>query len=278
MNGFKCLDKLAEDLKSTPVQLVDFEGALNEIFKRTEKKTLYTTHATPHINIKNLHKIYKHEGEITDIFSETKKIENFANKLIFLIDSSSSMGQCFQQYNLNGKNDYKMSRKNALVFDCLENIRSVIEENQETYNIDYAVVTFASTNQFGIVKGFDDVFKDKESFQKKYVEKYYNGSTDIIPALEKCYDMFDKHCQHNDKRFIICLTDGQFDPCSTDVILKEYNARAEKVVFIGINNKEALENRGSSVREFLDKILMGRVVNTVKEMELTLIESLDRIL
>ena len=182
MNGFKCLDKLAEDLKSTPVQLVDFEAALNEIFKRTEKKTLYTTHATPHINIKNLHKIYKHEGEITDIFSETKKIENFANKLIFLIDSSSSMGQCFQQYNPNGKNDYKMSRKNALVFDCLENIRSVIEENKETYNIDYAVATFASTNQFGIVKGFDDVFKDKESFQKKYVEKYYNGSTDIIPA------------------------------------------------------------------------------------------------
>jgi len=278
MNGFKCIKKISEDLKSNPVDLHDFEGSLKEIFKRTEKKKTYTTHATPHINIKNLHKIYKHEGELDDLFSETKKVETFNNKLIFLIDSSSSMGACFKKYANDGKEDYKLSKKNTLVFDCLENIRKVVEENKETYNIDYAIITFASSNQFGIVKGFEDNFKDTDHFMKRYVEKYYNGSTDVIPALEKCYDLFDKHCEPNDKRFIICLTDGQFTSGDTETILHEYNARAEKVVFIGINNKEVLENRGSTVREFLEKILMGRVVNTVKEMELTLIESLDRIL
>jgi len=274
INGFQAVNNITEHLKSNPVQLVDFEGSLKEIFKRTEKKKAYTTHATPHINIKNLHKIYKHEGELTDLFSETKKIETYNNKLIFLIDSSSSMGSCFLTYD----NNYKLSKKNSLVFDCLENIRRVIEENQDTYNIDYSVITFADYCQFGIVKHFGEDIKDKDLFLKKYVGKYFNGGTDVISALEKCYDLFDKHCEQNDKRFIICFTDGQFTNNDTEKILKEYNARAEKVVFIGINNREALENRGSDIREFLEKILMGRVVQNVKEMELTLIESLDRIL
>jgi hypothetical protein len=279
LNGFKCVNKLTADLKTNIVDLIDFESSLKEIFKRTEKKKLYTTRVTPHINLKSLHKIYKHEGELTDLFSEMKKIETYNNKLIFLIDSSSSMGNCFMKYGgTGGKEDYKLSKKNSLVFDCLENIRKIIQENQDIYNIDYAVITFASAHQFGIVKNFDEIIENEKNFLKKYTSKYYNGSTAIIPALEKCYNLFDEHCQHRDKRFIICFTDGQFTSGDTEIILKEYNARTEKVVFIGINNKETLENRGETIRQFVEKILMGRVVNSVKEMEATLIESLDRIL
>jgi hypothetical protein len=276
LNGFNAVNKIADDLKTNPIPLMDFEASLRDIFKRTEKKKKDTAHITPHLNIKNLHKVYKHEGEVVDLFSETKKVETFSNKLIFLIDSSSSMGSCYPTHNI--ESPYKISKKNTLVFDCLENVRKVIEENQDTYNIDYSVATFANPNQFGVVKRFDEVIKDESTFLKKYVEKYFHGGTAILPGLERCYEMFEDHCNYNDKRFIICFTDGQFNPGDIDVILKEYNARPEKVVFIGINARENLENRGSSCRAFLEKILMGRVANTVKEMESTLIESLDRIL
>lgn len=276
LNGFNAVNKIADDLKTNPIPMMDFESSLREIFKRTEKKKKDTAHITPHLNVKNLHKIYKHEGEVIDLFSETKKVETFSNKLIFLIDSSSSMGSCFPTYNV--EDPYKISKKNTLVFDCLENVRKIIEENQDTYNIDYSVATFASPGQFGVVKRFDEVIKDSSIFLKQYVEKYFHGGTAILPGLEKCYEMFEEHCGHNDKRFIVCFTDGQFSPNDIEVILKEYNSRIEKVVFIGINSRENLENRGSSCRAFLEKILMNRVANNVKEMESTLIESLDRIL
>ena len=259
--GFKRLNKVSKRMKTSYEEMLNFESNLNQIFKRLEHKETYS-HTTGKLNMKSIHKIFNHEGEVDDIFKHDRLTEKFNNKIIFLLDVSGSMG------------DFGRSHKNEVVWDCLLNMVKVIETNKENCNIEYGIYTFSSKNQFGEVKSFEDNGMTESQLEHKYRENYFNGGTDIIDALEKCYDMLELKSHNKDKKFIITITDAEFGYSEMNTILKEYNARQEKHIFIGINSKDYYN--GDS--KFFKEILMGRMVNSVKEMEATLLESFDRIL
>ena len=262
LNGFEQLNKATKLMGANYEDMLSFESNLNAIFKRLEHKETYNNN-TGKLNLKSIHKIFNHEGDIDDIFRYDKLTEKFSNKIIFLLDVSGSMGS----YAGGG-------HKNKIVWDCLMNMVKVIEANKEACSIEYGIYTFASRSQFGEVKAFEDESVTETSLAKKYRENYFGGGTAICDALENCYDVFEDKSHNKDKKFIICITDAEFGYSDMNTILKEYDARQEKHIFIGINSRDYVDETS----RFFKEILMGRMVNSVKEMEATLIESFDRIL
>ena len=260
LNGFGRLNALSKRLKTDIVPLFNFESCLQDIFKRLELTKTYTKDLG-RVNLTKIHKIFKHEGEINDVFIEDRLKVKYNNKVIFLIDASGSMGGM-------------SSHKNQIVFSCLSNMVNMMEERKDEFNLEYAIYTFSNRGSLGVVKNFDEDIKNNEDLSWRYRRNLIGGGTDIVWALEECYKTFEDMGNVKDKRFVICMTDSEIGHMAEDTILKEYDARAEKMVFIGINRKGRYHDNS----RFYKEILMGRMVNSINDMEAVLVDSFDRLL
>jgi hypothetical protein len=260
LNGFGRLNALSKRMKADIVPLFNFESCLQDIFKRLELNKTYTKDLG-RVNLAKIHKIFKHEGELNDIFVEDRLKVKYNNKVIFLIDASGSMGGMG-------------SHKNQIVFNCLSNMVNMMEERKDEFNLEYAIYTFSNAGRLGLVKNFDDDIKNNEDLVERYRRNLFGGGTDIVWALEECYRTFEDMGNVKDKRFLICMTDSEIGHMAEETILKEYDARKEKMVFIGINRKGHYYDNS----RFYKEILMGRMVNSVNDMEAVLVDSFDRLL
>jgi uncharacterized protein with von Willebrand factor type A (vWA) domain len=151
---------------------------------------------------------------------------------------------------------------------------NMMEERKDEFNLEYAIYTFSNAGRLGLVKNFDEDIKNDEDLNNRYRRNLIGGGTDIVWALEECYKLFEDNGNVKDKRFLICMTDSEIGHSAEETILKEYDARPEKMVFIGINRKGRYHNKD----RFYNDILMGRMVNSVNDMEAVLVDSFDRLL
>jgi len=259
--GFKALTE-SPAFKVVQDDIVDFESNMKAIFSRLEHITHYNNN-TGRVNLKKIHKIFNGgETDYSDIFVYDKIKEESHNKVMFLLDGSGSMG------NIN-------SHKNQALCNCVYNLARVIDANKENYNIQYEVAVFSDSVE--TVKKFDN--GNMPATPEEFVEQINNaragGGTEICRALEHCYARLDEVANTKDRKFIIIFTDAEFGSQDMDKILQEYNARPERVIFIGIQQKDDYYTIN---KRFYEEILMKRLVSTVGEMERTLIDGFDRLI
>jgi uncharacterized protein with von Willebrand factor type A (vWA) domain len=257
LNGFKSLNDNCK-ITSKKEEIVDFEDCMRHIFKRLEQER-NLNNSTGKINLDKVYKIFNsQEDNYNDIFIQNRMKESYNNKIIFLLDTSGSMGSF-------------SSIKNQTLFNCVSSLMKVIEEKKEDYNIEYSVGLFS--DMFKEIKKFDETISE-EMFYARYRNKFMGGNTNIYTALDDCYKLLEDQAHIKDKKFIIVFTDAEFTSDDSNKILDEYDARPEKVIFIGIGKEEKCHYN----KTFYEKILMNRMVRTTSEMEKALIDGFDRLM